>query len=90
MKNKIPDFKTEKEEADFWDTHSSIDFIDESEQINFEINFELKEQSKLKKILTTVSLNHLTKIKQIAERKKIPYEILIESWIKEAIKRESV
>lgn len=90
MKNKLPDFKTEKEEAAFWDTHCSLDFIDESEKIDFELSLELKEKSKLKKALTNVSLNHLSKIKQIAERKKIPYEILIESWITEAIKRESV
>jgi len=90
VENKIPDFKTEKEEADFWDTHSSLDFIDESEQVNFELGLELQERSKFKKTLTTLSLNHFTQIKQIAERKKIPYEILIESWITEAIKRESV
>lgn len=33
MLSKIPEFKTEKEEAEFWDTHSIADFIDVLEEV---------------------------------------------------------
>ena len=32
--NKIPDFKTRQEEAEFWDTHSFTDFLDELKPVN--------------------------------------------------------
>lgn len=34
MADKIPQFKTEQEEADFWDSHDSTDFIDETEAVD--------------------------------------------------------
>ncbi|VAW34756.1 hypothetical protein MNBD_CHLOROFLEXI01-2103, partial [hydrothermal vent metagenome] len=30
MVEKIPQFKTEQEEANFWDSHDSTDFLDET------------------------------------------------------------
>lgn len=30
---KTPDFKTEEEEAKFWDTHDSTNFLDDTEEV---------------------------------------------------------
>lgn len=39
-KSKIPEFKNYDEEAEFWDTHSFVDFEDELEEV--EMVFETK------------------------------------------------
>ena len=35
--SKIPKFKSEKEEIEFWDTHSLADYIDDTEELNIKI-----------------------------------------------------
>lgn len=35
-KKKIPKFKTEEEEARFWETHSLTDYVDELEEVELE------------------------------------------------------
>lgn len=37
LKNKIPEFKSREEEAEFWDTHDTADFEDELKPV--EIHF---------------------------------------------------
>lgn len=37
MKKKLPKFKTEEEEAAFWDTHDATDYFDDSDRI--EVDF---------------------------------------------------
>jgi len=40
---KIPEeFKTYEEAADFWDTHDSMDYIDDLEEIEMEVNIKKK------------------------------------------------
>lgn len=38
MTKKIPDFKTLEEAADYWDTHSFADHIEETEPVEIEIS----------------------------------------------------
>ena len=35
--NKLPKFKSEKEEADFWSTHSPLDYPNEFKEVNMQI-----------------------------------------------------
>ncbi|HBQ50530.1 hypothetical protein A3B42_00480 [Candidatus Daviesbacteria bacterium RIFCSPLOWO2_01_FULL_38_10] len=39
-KNRLPEFKTLKEEAEFWDTHSFADFWDELEDVDIVVELE--------------------------------------------------
>ncbi|MDO8736280.1 MAG: CopG family antitoxin [Thermoleophilia bacterium] len=43
-KQKIPVFKTRKEEAEFWDTHSPLDFPDYWEDVDAEIKKPLRHE----------------------------------------------
>ena len=36
-KSKIPRFKNYEEEAEFWDTHSVADFLDELEEVELKV-----------------------------------------------------
>ena len=68
---KIPKFKTEDEERDFWDTHDSTEYIDwsKAERVHF---------TNLKPSTETISLRLplwlLSEIKTQANRRDIPYQ----------------
>jgi len=92
---KIPKFKTEKEEAKFWATHSVADFWEDLEEPEKKI--ELSEELKQKilkrretKKLLTIRLNeeHIESAKKIARQKAIGYQTLMRMWIVEGINKE--
>ena len=41
-KNRLPKFKTREEAADFWDTHSSIDYLDDLEEVELQVHPSVK------------------------------------------------
>ncbi len=77
--SKIPKFKTEAEEARFWDTHDTTKFLDECTEVK-NIKFPVP---KHKSIVINLEEQTVNKIKKIAIRRKIPYHTLIQRWIKE-------
>ncbi len=83
---KIPKLKTEKEEAHFWDTHDSVQFLNE-----------FKEESKAtfprpkhKSIVIDLEEDYLETIKEIAQKKHLPYHSLIRHWLKEKISSQLI
>jgi len=92
---KIPQFKNEKEEVEFWSTHSATDFLEDTEEVKegFEISKELREKISgrrdVKKMLSLrldKELIDMTKV--IARRKAIGYQTLMRMWIAEGIRRD--
>lgn len=79
---KIPDFKTEDEEREFWSTHSSVDYIDWSKAVRVEF-------PNLKLSTTTISLrltsSLLDDIKRQANNRDIPYQSFIKMILAEKI-----
>ena len=84
LKN-IPEFKSEKEEREFWAKNDSSDFIDwnKSESVSF---------PKLKPSTKTISLrlpeSLLNEIKLIAHKRDVPYQSLIKIILKERVDEE--
>ncbi|MFZ5517873.1 MAG: BrnA antitoxin family protein [Candidatus Zhuqueibacterota bacterium] len=82
---KIPQFKTEDEDREFWATSDSTEYIDweKSEKITF---------SKLKPSTKKISLRLpefiLDEIKMIANKRNVPYQSLIKIFLKERIDQE--
>lgn len=82
---KIPDFKNEDEERDFWGTHDSTDYIDwsKAEQVVF---------PNLKPSTETISLRlpqHLLgNLKEIANFRDVPYQSLIKIFLAERVQQE--
>ncbi|MCB4791107.1 MAG: BrnA antitoxin family protein [Elusimicrobia bacterium] len=81
----LPKFKTEKEEADFWDTHDVTDYIDMS-QAKRVIFPNLKPSSTAVPVRFPNSL--LNSIKMIANRRHVPYQSLIKIFLAERVNRE--
>jgi len=92
---KIPKkFKSEKEEAQFWDKHSAVDFLKETQEVN---DFELSDSLKAKiikrrqnKVLLTLRVDPdlIEQTKKIAERKAIGYQTLMRMWIADGLDQE--
>lgn len=95
MAKKIPKFKTEEEEARFWDEHDSIEFIEDFEQVDIKVAPELEKEilnkRELKKPITLrLAPKQIDAVKKIAIKKGLPYQTLIGMWITEKIKTEKL
>ena len=80
---KIPKFKTEDEEARFWNDADSTEYIDYSKASKFQAS-NLKPSTKSISIRLPESL--LQRLKVIANKKDIPYQSLIKVYLAEKIR----
>lgn len=82
---KIPKFRNEDEEREFWDTHDSTDYIKASElqRIIF---------PNLKPSTVSISLRLPTwllgRIKELANEKDVPYQSLMKIYLSERVEQE--
>ncbi len=84
---KIPHFKNENEEIDFWATHDGSDYIDFSKASKFSLPG-LRPTTKNISIRLPEPL--LQKIKTIANKKDVPYQSLIKLYLAEKVKEETL
>ena len=75
---KTPDFKSEAEEREFWETHDSSEYVDWSQARKASF-------PKLKPSTKTISLRLpealLDRIKIEANKRDMPYQSLIKAWL---------
>ncbi len=85
MKKRIPKFKNEDEEREFWATHDSTDYIDWSKGNKIVL-------SKLKPSIKTISLrlpeSMLEELKLLANKRDVPYQSLLKIFLAERIEEE--
>lgn len=76
----IPKFRSEAEERRFWDTHDSVDYVDWSKAERVRL-------PNLKPSTTSISLRLpvtlLERIKIAANKRDVPYQSLIKTWLAE-------
>jgi predicted DNA binding CopG/RHH family protein len=76
----VPKFRSEAEERQFWETHSSADYVDWSRA-------ERARLPNLKPSTTSISLRLpialLDRIKAAANKRDVPYQSLIKTWLAE-------
>ena len=86
MSKKMPKFKTEEEFAKFVEEHDMEDYANDMEEVK-DIKISISKQTK-----TMISLRVypylLEEIKQIAAKKHMPYQSLIQQWLAEKINEE--
>jgi predicted DNA binding CopG/RHH family protein len=76
----IPNFRSEAEERRFWETHDSSDYVDwsKAKRVRF---------PNLKPSTTSISLRLpvmlLERIKVAANKRDVPYQSLIKTWLAE-------
>ena len=80
---KIPKFKTERDEAKFWDEHSFADFVDGLEETRVDF-------PKPKKHAVPILLEEgrIHALKQLASAIGVGYGTLVRMWIIERLKHE--
>ncbi len=85
MNKKIPKFKSEDEERDFWATHDSTDYVDWKTAKRVVL-------PDLKPSLKTISLRlpeaMIEELKLLAHKKDVPYQSLLKIFLSEKINEE--
>ena len=80
---KIPEFKNKKEEREFWSTHSSADYWDDTEECD-----DVFVKTKLKSISLKIDPGLLNKVKVIAHRRGLSYNAMIRYILSKGIDQE--
>ena len=82
---RIPKFKNEDKEREFWATHSALDYFDST-------NFKRASFPKLKPSLKSISIrlpeDMLAELKIIANKKDVPYQRLAKVYLARQIALE--
>ena len=84
-KKKVPDFKTEDEERDYWAEHDTTEYVDwdKAERVVF---------PKLKPSVRTISIrlpeSMLHALKLLANKRDVPYQSLMKIFLAERIQEE--
>ena len=81
----IPKFKTEDEEREFWATHDFTDYIHQFKQVNLDLS-ELKPTTESISIRLPAFL--LARIKELANKRDVPYQSLMKIYLAERVERE--
>ncbi len=84
---RLPKFKNEDEEREFWSTHDTADYFDLS-QAKEAIFPNLKPSTRSISIRIDESL--FQEIKTLANKKNIPYQSLIKLYLSEKVKEEAL
>lgn len=81
----IPRFKNEDEERQFWATHDFTDYINQFERVELDL-------SKLRPTTESISLRLpaylLSRIKEIANSRDVPYQSLMKIFLAERVENE--
>ena len=85
MSKRIPKFKNEDEEREFWATHDSTEFMNwsKAERITFS---NLKPS--VKKISLRLPESMLEELKLLANKRDVPYQSLLKIFLAERIEKE--
>ena len=82
---KVPTFKSEEEEFEFWSTHDSTEYVDWSKAARTSF-------PNLKPSTKTISLRLpawlLDELKVLANRQDVPYQSLLKMYLSERIAQE--
>ena len=88
--SEIPIFKSDTEAAAWFDTHDTALYMDDLDQVQEHIRVARTRKRPLRKAVgLRLRVDHLEAVKQVAERKGIPYQTLIQMWLVEKPRQEA-
>ncbi|MGQ9734808.1 MAG: CopG family antitoxin [Candidatus Bipolaricaulia bacterium] len=82
--SKIPEFESIQEEAGFWDTHDTTEFLEEFEEADEVIFIRPEKQV----VSLRLERDFVDRLKAYAQEVGVPYTTLIRMWIIKSFKRE--
>ena len=83
--SKLPRFVNEQEEAEFWATHDSTEYLDDTELVD--VTFVDARPSE-RQISLHLDAYLIDELKAIAQSKDISYQTLIRMWVMERLAQE--
>lgn len=83
-KKKIPQFDTLDEAVAFWEQHSFVDYVDDTEAVEIQVNLPPKQE----RIEITLTAPIARQVQTVAKRKHTTPSRLVEEWVKEQLQRE--
>lgn len=89
MKRKLPKFSSDKEFAEWVETHDLSEYIDSFEVVPEEIKVR-RTSPKKESIDVDLNSGELNAIKRVAKSKGVPYKALIKSWLIEKLRQEAL
>lgn len=84
--NRIPDFKTRQEEAEFWDTHSFAECWDGLDDVDIVVDLHKPKEETL---IVRLQKDVKDKLKKAARAKKLNVSTLARMWIMEKLRQSS-
>ena len=85
MSKKIPKFKSEDEEREFWAAHDSTEYVDWK---NTKRVFLASLKSSLKTISLRLPESMIEELKLLAHKRDVPYQSLLKIFLSEQIREE--
>lgn len=87
IKNKIPKFRNEDEEQEFWATHDATEYLDSFEPVELQFP-NLKPTTKTISIRLPESM--IIQLKKLANKRDVPYQSLLKVLLGEKLREESI
>ncbi len=84
-KTSISKASSYQEIGEFWDTHDFTDYLDDSAVVDFEVG-----DIRTGEIYCPIETDLATEIRSVAKRKGVSASALLNSWIREKLRQESV
>ncbi|MFN8443297.1 MAG: CopG family antitoxin [Caldilineaceae bacterium] len=85
---KLPDFQSDEELINWFDSHDTADYIDEMEpaEMDFEV---IRTPFLTSPVDLRLRSDFLNAIETLAQRRGIPYQLLIQAWLQEKLSQEA-
>jgi predicted DNA binding CopG/RHH family protein len=83
---KTPQFASDQEESDFWDTHSSVDYMDDTTEVDATF---VDARPRKEQISLRLDRETITRLKALAHKRGIGYQTLIRMWVMERLSQEA-
>ena len=83
---KIPKLTGEAEEAEFWGTHDSVHYLDDTQPA--EVTF-MDARPRKQPISLRIDPDAIDQLKDIASRKGMGYQTLMRMWVMERLEQET-
>lgn len=84
----LPNFQNDAEAAAWFDTHDTAAFMDKMEEATPRFDV-VRTLFPTKPIEVRIRTDYLEAIQEVAERKGIPYQMLVQNWLMEKLHQEA-
>jgi predicted DNA binding CopG/RHH family protein len=88
LKNKLPEFKDEGELAAWVESHDISSFMDELDEVTDQVDI-VPTRFSTKALDVRLRTEHMEAIEELAQRRGLPYQALVQQWLLEKLTQEA-